>query len=62
MKVSEFDKHLKKARGHISRNVEITMKINTIVRKPFMKKASIFVNLESIQFTILHLVKLGAVL
>ena len=28
VKVSEFDKHLKKARGHIGRNVvEITMKI-----------------------------------
>ena len=34
MKVPEFDKHLKKARGHIGRNVvEITIKMKTIVRK-----------------------------
>ena len=38
-KVPEFDKHLKKAGGHISRNVvEITIKMKTIVRKPFMIK------------------------
>ena len=37
MKVPKFDKHLKKARGHISQNVvEITMK--TTVRKPLMIK------------------------
>ena len=37
VKVAKFDKHLKKAGGHISRNVvEITMK--TIVRKPLLKK------------------------
>ena len=37
VKVSEFDKHLKIARGHIDRNVvEITMK--TIVRKTLMIK------------------------
>ena len=35
VKVPEFDKHLKKAGGHIGRNVvEITIKIKTIVRKP----------------------------
>ena len=35
VKVPEFNKHLKKAGGHIGRNVEeITMKI--IVRKPLM--------------------------
>ena len=35
MKVPEFDKHLKKARGHIGQNVvEITIKMKTIVRKP----------------------------
>ena len=34
VKVSEFDKHLKKARGHIGRNVEITIKIKTIVQNP----------------------------
>ena len=35
VKVPKFDKHLKKAGGHISRNVvEITMKMKTIVRKP----------------------------
>ena len=34
-----FDKHLKKARGHIGRNVvEITIKMKTIVRKPLMIK------------------------
>ena len=33
----EFDKHLKKAGGHIGRNVaEITIKMKTIVRKPLM--------------------------
>ena len=32
VKVPEFDKHLKKARGHISQNVvEITIKMKTIV-------------------------------
>ena len=39
MKVPEFDKHLKKAGGHIGRNVvEITIKMKTIVRKPLMIK------------------------
>ena len=39
MKVLEFDKHLKKAGRHISRNVvEITIKMKTIVRKPLMIK------------------------
>ena len=34
VKVPELDKHLKKARGHISRNiVKITRKMKTIVRK-----------------------------
>ena len=33
VKVPEFDKHLKKAGGHIGRNVvEITIKMKTIVR------------------------------
>ena len=37
VKVPEFDKHMKKAGGHIGRNVvEITMK--TIVRKILMRK------------------------
>ena len=41
VKVHEFDKHLKKARGHIGRNVvEITIKI-AIVQKPFMMKNSL---------------------
>ena len=36
-KVPEFDKHLKKAEGHIGRNVvEITIKMKTIVWKPLM--------------------------
>ena len=39
MKVSEFDKHLKKAGGHIGQNVmEITIKMKTIVQKPLMIK------------------------
>ena len=39
VKVPEFNKHLKKARGHISRNVvEITIKMKTIVQKPLMIK------------------------
>ena len=39
VKVPEFNKHLKKARGHISRNVvEITIKIKTITQKPLMIK------------------------
>ena len=39
VKVPEFDKHLKKAGGHIIRNdVEITIKMKTIVRKPLMTK------------------------
>ena len=37
VKVPEFDKHLKKAGGHISRNVvEITIEMKTIVWKPLM--------------------------
>ena len=39
VKVPEFDKHLKKAGGHIDRNVaEITIKMKTIIRKPLMIK------------------------
>ena len=39
VKVPEFDKHLKKARGHVGRNVvEITIKMKAIVRKPLMIK------------------------
>ena len=41
VKVLELDKHLKKAGGHIGRNVvEITIKTKTIVRKPLMIKIS----------------------
>ena len=37
VKIPEFDKHLKKAGGHIGRNiVEITIKMKTIVRKTLM--------------------------
>ncbi len=43
VKVPEFDKHLKKAGGHIGQNiVEITIKMKTIVRKPLMIKSSQF--------------------
>ncbi len=39
MKFPKFDKHLKKAGGHIGRNVvEITIKMKTIVRKTLMIK------------------------
>ena len=39
VKVPEFNKQLKKAGGHIGRNiVEITIKMKTIVRKPLMIK------------------------
>ena len=39
VKAAEFDKHLKKAGGHIDRNVvEITIKMKTIFRKPLMIK------------------------
>ena len=39
VKFPEFDKHLKKAGGHIGRNVvEITIKMKIIVRKPLMIK------------------------
>ncbi len=39
VKLSEFDKHPKKAGGHVSQNlVEITIKMKTIVRKPLMIK------------------------
>ena len=48
--VPEFDKHLKKAEGHIGRNVvEITIKMKTIVRKPLMIKIiRRFVNAKAI--------------
>ena len=43
MKVLEFDKYRKKARGHISQNVvEITKKMKTIVRKLLMIKKDIY--------------------
>ena len=39
MWVPEFNKHMKKAGGHIGQNVvKITIKIKTIVRKPLMIK------------------------
>ena len=39
VKVPGFDKHLKKAVGHIGRNVvEITINIKAIVQKPLMIK------------------------
>ena len=41
VKVPEFDKNLKKAGGHIVRNVvEITIKMKTIVRTPIMIKTN----------------------
>ena len=46
VKVPEFEKHLKKAGGHIGRNVvEIKIKMKTIVRKPLMiKKSTSFIS------------------
>ena len=39
VKVPEFDKHQKKAGGHIGRNIlEIKIKMKTIVQKPLMIK------------------------
>ena len=40
VKVSDFDKHLEKAGGHIGRNVvEITIRMKTIVQKLLMIKS-----------------------
>ena len=48
VKVPEFDKHLKKAGGHIGRNfVEITIKMKTIVQKPLMIKIIKLRNLDN---------------
>ena len=44
VKVPEFDKHLKKAGGHIGRNlveITITIKMKAIVRKPLMIKKEV---------------------
>ena len=39
VKVPKFDKHLKKAGGHIGQNiVEVTIEMKTIVQKPLMIK------------------------
>ena len=44
MKIPEFDKHLKKAGGHIGWNVvEITIKMKTIVQNPKWWKSPSFV-------------------
>ena len=46
VKVPKFDKNLKKARGHIGRNVvEITIKMKTIVRKPLMIKIMVVLSI-----------------
>ena len=48
--VPEFDKQLKKAGGHIGRNVvEITIKIKTIVRRPLMIDCSNSINHDEVQ-------------
>ena len=52
VKVPEFDKHLKKAGGHIGRNVvEITIKIKTMVRKTLMIK----IGFKCLIFTTFHI-------
>ena len=38
VKIPVFDEHLKKAGGHIGRNVVLTIKMKIIVRKPLMIK------------------------
>ena len=44
MKVPKFNKHLKKARGHIGQKVVgITIKTKTIVQKPLMIKMNLSV-------------------
>ena len=49
--VPEFDKHLKKAGGHIDRNVvEITIKMKTIVRKPLIIKMHSYCCLDTFNF------------
>ena len=51
VKVTEFDKHLKKAGQHVGRNVvEITIKMKTIVRKTLMINNSIKVTMERIYY------------
>ena len=41
MQVPEFNKHLKKARGHnCQKIVEITIKMKTIIPKPLMRRKS----------------------
>ena len=51
VKVPEFDKHLKKAGGHIGRNVlEITIKMKTTVQKPLM--VNIFVCNKLLEYKI----------
>ena len=53
VKVPKFDKHLKKAGGHIGWNiVEITIKMKTIVQKPLMIKINKLrlINLDNLMF------------
>ena len=50
VKVHEFEKHLKKAGGHIGRNVvEITIKMKSIVRKHLMIKLCTHAELKSLK-------------
>ena len=47
VKVPKFDKHLKKAGGHIGQNVvEITIKMKTIVQKTLMIKTDLSIYLS----------------
>ena len=56
VKVPEFDKHLKEARGHIGRNVvEITIKMKTIVQKPLkIKRQHTNINNKHLQSNNVH--------
>ena len=56
VKVPEFDKHLKKAGGHIDRNLlEITIKIKSIVRKPVYHFVRYFVHFQILLSTFVGL-------
>ena len=44
VEVDSFNKRLKKAGAYISRNVEITIKMKTIVQKPLLIKSTNFVS------------------
>ena len=46
VKAPEFDKHLKKAGGHVGRNVVEITKMKIIVQNPLMIKITFFKNFD----------------